>query len=274
MIKFLRLITFAAIAIAVIAWLATLYGWLVTEPGFEPLNVLISAILSSLIALFGWIRTKTSADKKAERQNLASSEVSSATNFSGNVKANVIVTGGQNITVNDNLGNADKETPSPKAEISVKIFAVQETAHFINTPGRYSDQIKFTITNQGDTVESLKLKLTFPKLEKLIDENQFPSFRKHLNSTDFNIQENEDSYQITFRTQEALLQGDTLELERACIIYAMNLPDKDKWLKTVQNAQHKVSWQLFSNITEPFGGEQEIRELYIGNQFTVEQKAR
>lgn len=215
--KFLRLITFAAIAIAIIAWLATLYGWLVTEPGFEPLNAFVSAILSSLIAVFGWTRTKPSDDEKSKRRELVSSEVSNATNFSGNVRANVIVTGGQNITVSDNFGNADEEPVSPEAKISVKFFAVQETAYFVNSPGRYSDQIKFTITNQGDTVESLILKFTFPKLEKLINESQFPRFHTRLNSTDFNIQENEDSYQITFRTHEPLLQGYPLELELSLI---------------------------------------------------------
>jgi len=56
-VKIARLITWAAIVLAVLLWLATIVGWLVTELGFEPINVLVSAILSSLTAAFGWLRT-------------------------------------------------------------------------------------------------------------------------------------------------------------------------------------------------------------------------
>ena len=44
----LYLITFLLFALAIVLWILTLLFWLVTEPGFEPLNVLAGAIVASL----------------------------------------------------------------------------------------------------------------------------------------------------------------------------------------------------------------------------------
>lgn len=166
--------------------------------------------------------------------------------------------------------------PPDTPQVSVKFFAYQEIGKFINTPGRYADHFKFTITNHGETIESLKLKFTFPKLEELIDKSQFSRFYTRPNTIDFDIQDqdNEYFYQMTFRPQEALLKGDTLELERAFIIYVMNLPDKKRWLKSVQKCQLKTSWQLFTNTNEPLENQQEIRDLYIGKIVVTKQNTR
>ena len=54
-----RIITIVAIVLAVLLWFSTILGWLMAEPGFEPINVLVSAILSSLVAVLGWLRTRS-----------------------------------------------------------------------------------------------------------------------------------------------------------------------------------------------------------------------
>jgi bacteriorhodopsin len=56
-VKIARLITWALIVLAVLLWLAIIVCWFMTEPGFEPINVLVHAILSSLTAVFGWLLT-------------------------------------------------------------------------------------------------------------------------------------------------------------------------------------------------------------------------
>jgi len=57
--KVVRIITVTAIVLAVVLWILTVIGWLMTEPGFEPVNVFVSAILSSLIAVLGWLRARS-----------------------------------------------------------------------------------------------------------------------------------------------------------------------------------------------------------------------
>lgn len=54
--RILHIITLTSIVVAGLLWMVTVIGWIVTEPGFEPVNALVGAILSSLIALFGWLR--------------------------------------------------------------------------------------------------------------------------------------------------------------------------------------------------------------------------
>jgi len=56
-VKIALLITWAAIVLVALFWLATIVGWLMTELGFEPINVLVYAILTSLTAVFGRLRT-------------------------------------------------------------------------------------------------------------------------------------------------------------------------------------------------------------------------
>jgi hypothetical protein len=56
--RILRIVTFVFIGLAVALWIVTIVGWLKTDPGFEPLNVLVSAAVSSLVAAFGWLRSR------------------------------------------------------------------------------------------------------------------------------------------------------------------------------------------------------------------------
>ena len=157
---------------------------------------------------------------------------------------------------------------------AVKFFMVQEIAHFINTPGRYGDQFNFTVTNNShQVIQSLKLKFTFPKLENLIEKDQFYRFRQVVNHGDFSIQEETDFYRVTYQ-YENLLPNDSTELERACFVYAMELPDKDRWLNIVQNSQLTLMWQLFSSASSPLNDEVKINELYIDNYRTVHQQPR
>ncbi len=168
----------------------------------------------------------------------------------------------------------DEQPASSIEMISVKFFMLQELAYFTNTPGRYSDHIKFTITNRTqEAIESLKLRFSFPKLENLIEKEQFYRFHTNVNRTDMSIQEEENIYQITY-SSDHLLPGDSIEIERACITYAMELPDKDNWLRIVQEAKLKLPWQLFLSISAPQKGEKSIDEMYIDNYVTREQKSR
>jgi len=80
------------ISIAVLLWVITVIGWYITEPSFEPLNVLVSAMLSTLLAGLSWL--------KSRKSSASNSEPSSTTNIENDVHAGVMITGGTNITVN------------------------------------------------------------------------------------------------------------------------------------------------------------------------------
>ena len=57
MIRNIQIITIILIVVSVILWAFSLYFWFANTPGFEPVNVFISAIVSSLFALLGLLRT-------------------------------------------------------------------------------------------------------------------------------------------------------------------------------------------------------------------------
>jgi hypothetical protein len=46
--RILYIVTFVLFALAIVFWILTFVGWFITQPGFEPLNVLAGAIVSSL----------------------------------------------------------------------------------------------------------------------------------------------------------------------------------------------------------------------------------
>ncbi len=60
--KILYVIAFALFAAAIVSWILTFTGWLVTEPGFEPLNALAGAIVSSLGAVLAVLRARKAKD--------------------------------------------------------------------------------------------------------------------------------------------------------------------------------------------------------------------
>ena len=149
--------------------------------------------------------------------------------------------------------------------IVVKIFMLQDEKPFANQPGRYSNHLKFTLTNtEHQVIQSLKLTIDFPKLENLIKNDKFHRFHQNVNRIDFSIQEVDDIYHIVFQF-ENLLPGDSIKLERACLNYSMEVPDKEKWLNIVKNSKLKLLWKLFSSISPPSEGEIDISELYIDN---------
>src|SRR6266508_3915474 len=157
--------------------------------------------------------------------------------------------------------------------VAIKFFFHEETAHFVKKLGRYSDQLKFSIKNStAETIESLKVDFIFPKLETLVVKKQFPEFRLVTNNSDFHIQEYDSAYKIVSETYKNLLPGDTINIPRACIIYVMNLPDKDKWIEAVKKSRLRLSWTLFSNQSKPQKGFVRLKELYIGISSTVEQR--
>ena len=172
--------------------------------------------------------------------------------------------------------NAKEETQgkSPRKNTlpaTMKFFFHQETAYFVNKPGRYSDQLKFSIENTSDEIiEFLKVDFIFPKLETLVVKKQLPEFRLVINNSDFQIQEYDSAYRIVSETYRNLLPGDAVNIPRACIIYVMNLPDKDKWIETIQKSRLRLSWTLFSNQSKPSKGAVRLQELYIGSYSIVE----
>lgn len=54
-----RLITFAATAAAAVLWCLMLVTWYRTDPGFEPLHVGATALLTTLVALLSWLRERS-----------------------------------------------------------------------------------------------------------------------------------------------------------------------------------------------------------------------
>lgn len=100
--RVMRLFTFIAIILAILLWILTIIGWLITDPGFEPINVFVTAIMSSLIALWGWLRTRSTKvvsanDNSLNMQPIASQTTSSIT---GDIHSQFVVTGGQRININ------------------------------------------------------------------------------------------------------------------------------------------------------------------------------
>ena len=67
-----RIITWVSIVVAALFWIYTIVGWFITEPGFEPLNVLISTVITGLSAIFIWIGRKTVEFAKRVRFTLLS----------------------------------------------------------------------------------------------------------------------------------------------------------------------------------------------------------
>ena len=55
-------ITFVLFALAIVFWILTLTGWFITDRGFEPLNVLAAALVSSLGGLLALLRACTAGD--------------------------------------------------------------------------------------------------------------------------------------------------------------------------------------------------------------------
>ncbi len=53
--RILRLITFALIVFAFIFWVLTFIAWYLSDPGFDQLNYLAEATLTTLFSLFGWL---------------------------------------------------------------------------------------------------------------------------------------------------------------------------------------------------------------------------
>jgi hypothetical protein len=220
--KKFRLVVFLFIIISALAWGFTIYGWMKTEPGFEPIHTFISAILSSLFTILGWLESK----KVVKNQEV---------DLSG--------------------------------ELAVNFFAIEETAYFTNQPGIYSDRMRFSITNNLNvSVKSFKIIFIFPKLEKYINEKQFPRFEKRENHTDFEIHEEDNCYRITFDSESQLYRGDPFESDRDFLRYTINLPNKKKWKKSVLNSDETISWQVFTNVTEKYQGTQNIQEIYVGKQ--------
>jgi len=64
----LRCITWILLVVAILLWLLTLIGWLVTEPGFEPLNVFIGAVVTSLMTLLSKLGTSTTSRGRQEAE--------------------------------------------------------------------------------------------------------------------------------------------------------------------------------------------------------------
>jgi hypothetical protein len=63
LLRIARIIVFIAIVFAMLSWVLTMVSWLIADPGFEPISVLVSAILSSIIALFGWLKTQSFSEE-------------------------------------------------------------------------------------------------------------------------------------------------------------------------------------------------------------------
>ena len=55
-------VTFVLFALAIVFWVLTFIGWLITDPGFEPLNVLAAALVSSLGGLLALLKARTAKD--------------------------------------------------------------------------------------------------------------------------------------------------------------------------------------------------------------------
>ena len=53
---------FVFFALAIVFWILTLAGWLITEPVFEPLNVLVGAAVSSMAAVLALLKARTAED--------------------------------------------------------------------------------------------------------------------------------------------------------------------------------------------------------------------
>lgn len=64
----LRCITWILLIVAILLWLLTLIGWLVTEPGFEPLNVFIGAVVTSLMTLLSRLGTSAASGGRQEAE--------------------------------------------------------------------------------------------------------------------------------------------------------------------------------------------------------------
>jgi hypothetical protein len=253
-----------------VASAATLYGWMVTEPGFEPLHTLFSAISAGLVTLLGWLVRKGDGRAEMAAQKSYDSDSASTTTFQEDVSPNILITGGTNTFTSGAQFPFGSESVL-QVNVKVVLFAVQETAYFVNKSGRYADQINFRILNDSSTaIESLKLDFVFPKIENLFDVEQYNEFRKVINRTDFEVHESYKDYRLIYRNEEPLLPGDLLEPVRPCIIYSMDLPDKDRWLLAVQNSDSKIFWKLFLNVGTPVEGSQNVANLYVGDCHIVE----
>lgn len=91
-----KIITILFIILAVLLWIATIVGWFLTEPGFEPLNVFVYAILSTFISIWSWLHSMH------KQRNGPNDEPNQAniTQISGSVTTGIMVTGGENVTIN------------------------------------------------------------------------------------------------------------------------------------------------------------------------------
>ena len=89
--------------------------------------------------------------------------------------------------------------------------------------------------------------------------------------TDFKNTEKPQHFAISYRSSASLLAGDTWGADRAFLIYAMELPDKDRWLQHTQNFKTNIQWKLFLDEGNPLVGEQDIEDIYRGEIRLVNQ---
>lgn len=259
-----RIITLVFIVLTVVLWFLALAAWFMTEPGYEPIHVFITAVISTLIAFYGWTRSQ-----ETERaDDFQSPDSPSATHIDGNVEANIIVTGGKNVTVNQATANAasrlENNTRLPP-NIVIEFWLAEDVAHFENKPGRYSNHLKFSVENKATSaIEHLKLEFLFPKLEQLINETEFHRFMVRVNRRNFTIREQKDhTYLVRFEPEAPILPGEKVESERASIIYSMELPDRERWLTLLTKSRKTLEWTLYaSSLTEPETGSILIEELF------------
>lgn len=81
------------IVIAVLLWIWTIRAWYVAEPEYEPINVLVSAIISTLIAGLSWLKSRKNSAN-------VSAPPSTSTNIYGDSQTGIMITGGTGVTVN------------------------------------------------------------------------------------------------------------------------------------------------------------------------------
>jgi diguanylate cyclase (GGDEF)-like protein len=132
-VRVLRVVTIIAIVSAVLFWLFTVIGWLTTAPGYEPLNVLAAAILSTLVGIFGWLGSFYSRQSKLEKNENSFSELEKSTSktiIGDNMKAGVVITGGKDITV---INTAKIEIEDLINENESQLHKIQENLDRGNT---------------------------------------------------------------------------------------------------------------------------------------------
>ena len=91
--KILKGITIIFIVLAILLWIVTIAGWFLTEPGFEPLNVFVSAILSTFISAWSWLKLR-------KKMSIPETKPAMNTNIKKGIHTDIMVKGGDNVTVN------------------------------------------------------------------------------------------------------------------------------------------------------------------------------